>query len=465
MALGLTTLLASPSARADLTHDTIDDGAIEIVDVIAPGKAAESVAFGDLGAPRPVGTYVLVVTGLGDSVLVPHCQGRGAVTIDGAPRKVQARGSVVLDARRPEDTAESGVPASPRAHEVRIEIKVSAYEKRIACGERPRFGARARGRDGLTVLSFDSAAKRRRIAGAGEAVVLVPRAHDAAKPGALLVGAHPWNGDAWTYAAYRELLEEAERRDVVLLMPSGLGNSLYTEDAETEVMEAIDAISSEIAIDRHRVSLWGASMGGAGATTIAFHRPDRFASVTSFFGDSKYDLTTYVRGVLGGEAGARRVNALDVVDNARHLPVWLIHGEVDRSSPIAQSTMLEEAMRARGFQVELVRAPGMGHEAPLVVRHLREVVARAARARAPEHPARVSFRSVRAGDVEAYGVRIAARAGDEAFVDVERREADVFVLSGTRGVVKITLREGALGARRGAPVHVEAKGPIEVRWE
>ena len=69
-------------------------------------------------------------------------------------------------------------------------------------------------------------------------------------------------------------------------------------------MRAISALRSRVAINPARVSIAGASMGGAGATTIGFHRPDRFASITSFFGDSRYDLATYVRPILHDAAGA-----------------------------------------------------------------------------------------------------------------------------------------------------------------
>ena len=78
-----------------------------------------------------------------------------------------------------------------------------------------------------------------------------------------------------TYDEAQELLREADARDVLLLMPSGLGNSLYTADAEDEVLRAIDALSSVVAVRPLDVSVWGASMGGAGATTIAFHHPDQ----------------------------------------------------------------------------------------------------------------------------------------------------------------------------------------------
>ena len=272
----------------------------------------------------------------------------------------------------------------------------------------------------------------------------------------------------WTYAAYAGLLREARGRDVLLLMPSGLGNSLYTADAEDEVLRAIDALSARIAIDRRRVSIWGASMGGAGATTIGFHHPDRFASVTSFFGDSKYDLATYVRPLLGDERGAHLVNALDVVDNARNLPVWLVHGEEDRTSPIRQSEMLASALQRRGFSVRFDRVPGVGHSGALVARFLPELVANAAAARVPD-VSRVSYRSVALGQRGAYGVKIVrmAAAGD-AFVDVERR-ADGVHVTAADGIAGIELAQGALGVPPEGPrphVFVDGSAPpgLKVAW-
>jgi pimeloyl-ACP methyl ester carboxylesterase len=316
--------------------------------------------------------------------------------------------------------------------------------------------------EGLSVLHFDSPHVGR---GGGSAVVFLPPGHDTHRPAPLLVGTHPWNGSIWTYAAYAELLREARSHDIVLLFPSGLGNSLYTADAEDEVMRAIDALGGVVAVDPRAVSIWGASMGGAGATTISLHHPDRFAMATSFFGDSRYDLTTYVRALLPDEGAAHRVNALDVVDNARHVPVWLVHGDADRTSPIRQSRILADALGQRGFSVRFDSAPGAGHSGALVARFLPAVVAAAATARVPSHVNRVTYRSVRPGDVGAYGVRL-ERAGDEdAFIDVEQRDDGVHVLR-AEGVRAVELERGALGtdADHPPPIHVSAPGPIAARW-
>ena len=302
--------------------------------------------------------------------------------------------------------------------------------------------------------------------GGGKAVVYVPPGHDASKPGALLVGLHPWNGTIWTYAAYAQLLRQAQARDVVLLMPSGLGNSLYTADAEDEVLRAIDALAEVVAMGPRAVSIWGASMGGAGATTVGFHHPDRFAAITSFFGDSKYDITTYVRSLLPDEAAAHAVNALDVVDNALHLPVWLVHGEADVTSPIRQSEMLADAMRARGLTVRFDRVPRMGHQGALVARFLEQVVSRAASMRVPSPVARVTYRSVRPWDTGGYGVHLVRRSpSGDAFVAAEAR-ADGVHVTRAEGVRAVVVDPGALGTALDAPpaIVVDAPGDVTARW-
>jgi len=431
-------LLAAP-ARADLTHDAVSGASI--TEVLLDGVR---VPWSSLRRPKKPGRYLIAFEARG-AVAIPHCNGRERILVDGATVDPGSKGPRI-------------VPLDEGVHTVTVEVKASDYENRVACSEAPRQGAVVRSSDGLARLRFTSPERAR---GGGEAVVFVPGGHDRTRPAALLVGTHPWNGTPWTYAAYEELLDEAGKKDVVLLMPSGLGNSLYVADAEEEVLRAIDAVAAEIAIDPQRVSIWGASMGGAGATTIAFHHPDRFAFVASWFGDSRYDLTTYVRGVLDGEEGARKVNALDVLENARHLPVLLVHGEDDRSSPLKQSTMLDEAMRRAGFSVELRRIPGRGHEGPLVVEHVRDAVDRAAVAVAPRRPARVSFRSVRPSDTSAYGVTI-ERTGD-AFVDVERTPAGI-VVHAAEGVRSIVLAPDALGRSPTTPIAKPPPRGVVLRW-
>jgi pimeloyl-ACP methyl ester carboxylesterase len=459
LARAVAAALVFGAPRAALAVTLEAHAAVKGVDIATVGVRADKGTWQETSwdaldaTPRPPGLYELRLRvegpANGATVALPHCAGRQRLVLDGA-EVPSSPGPVV-----------AGI--GPGAHDVVIVVKVSAYEKRIACGGRPRLGTLVTTREDLGLLSFSSpyAAK-----GGGQAVVYVPWGHDLTRPSALLVGLHPWNGTVWTYAAYAQLLREAQARDVLLLMPSGLGNSLYTADAEDEVLRAIDALADVAAIDPRRVSLWGASMGGAGATTIGFHAPDRFASVTSYFGDSKYDVSTYVRSILPDDPTAHLVNALDVVDNAVHLPVWLVHGEDDRTSPIRQSAMLAQAMADPRFSVRFTRVPGMGHEGPLVAKFLAEVVARAATARVPEPVTRVEYRSVRPWDTGAYGVHLVRRsAKGDAFVAVDAR-ADGVHVTRAEGVRAVVVDPGALGtpAARPPAITVDGVPGVEARW-
>lgn len=460
LAAGAALVVGSASrhaAAAPSEHLDVRGPDVAVAEVRSSGGGpALTVAWSELSrrtlAP---GSYRVRFHVEGEALRVPVCAGRERVAVDG--REVAA-------AAGPQVIALGAVAGG---HDVAVDVNVSRYERRIACGEAPRAGVVERTREGLGDLAFESPHAAR---GGGRAVLFVPRGHDVLRPGPLLVGAHPWNGSTWTYASVAELLARAQERDVALLFPSGLGNSLYTADAEDEVLRAIGAAERAIAVDPRTVSIWGASMGGAGATTIGFHHPDRFASVTSFFGDSRYDLGTYVRAILRDEAAAHRVNALDVVENARHVAVWLVHGEDDRTSPIAQSEILASALEQRGFRVRFDRVPAAGHDGALVARFAAEVVDVAASARVPAAPMRVTFRAVRPEDTGAYGVRIerAAGAGD-AFVDVERRADAVHVLR-AEGVARVLLAPGALGTdpAREPPLVVDAAiaraGGVTAAW-
>ena len=437
-------------------HLSVQGADVGTVSLRAAGAAWREVSWDDLDrVPFAPGHYEMRLQadggGGGMSFEIPHCAGRGVISLDAHDIAAPPGPTVVS--------------LSPGRHVIVVRMTVSPYERRIACGERARVGVPIRSIGGLGVLAFSSPWSDK---GGGRAVVYVPESHDARAAAPLLVGLHPWNGSAWTYAAYAQLIREARARNVLLLMPSGLGNSLYTADAEDEVMRAIRALSEVISVDERAVSIWGASMGGAGATTIGFHHPDRFASVTSFFGDSKYDLSTYVRAILPNEAAAHLVNALDVVDNARELPVWLIHGEKDTTSPIRQSEMLATAMRQRGWRVRFDRVPDMGHSGALVARFLPELVDLAATARVPERVSRITYQSVRASDTSAYGVRImrAAASGDAA-VDIERRDDAVHVLR-AEGVRALVLSKAALcrPGEQSLPIIVDARAAgLDVRWE
>lgn len=468
LALGLGVATADAHAAAPTLargNHVYGPAAKEVTLHDAKGALLKTLPFAHLSTTElaPATYEVRFSLPAGESVELPPCSGtsRIAATLLGKKLALSGPGPLVVKVPR----------AATDKTDIAVTMKftVSPYEKRIACGYAPRSGLAQDTSEEIRELRFDSAAagKCHGACTPGKAVVFVPRGHDPAKPASVLLGVHPWNGSIWTYAAYQELLAAAQERDVVLLFPSGLGNSLYTADAETEVLAALDALGQTLPVDPRRVSLWGASMGGAGATTIGFHHPDRFATITSFFGDAKYDLSGYVRGILPTEAAAHRVNPIDAVENTRHVPVWLIHGENDKTSPIVQSELFFAALGERSYRVRFDRDKTAGHDGALVAKHAAELVKLAAGARAPQFPSRVSLKLVRAEDGGAYGVRIERqKPGVDAVLDIELTSAGKLLVHAAANVASVALTNGALGARADQrATSVDYKGSvIPLKW-
>ena len=120
-------VLGERPARAEglLAHDTVEGSAIDVMDLVAPGGKTESVAFTELGKARAPATYTLRMTTAGEDVRIPHCNGRGAVTVDGTLRDKGSKGPLIVHL------------GGDGLHDVRFDVAVSAYEKRIACASNP----------------------------------------------------------------------------------------------------------------------------------------------------------------------------------------------------------------------------------------------------------------------------------------------------------------------------------------
>jgi len=333
------------------------------------------------------------------------------VSIDGRPAGRFGPGLAVLER-----------PALRPGSVVAIETTASSYRRAPAWDGRARLGPIGARTDGWLVAPRD--ATRRPM------LVHLPPHLDGPAP--LLVALHPWGVGPWAYVG-SAIVEEATRAGWIVLAPDGLGNSLWVGDAETEALSSIDAMARALPVDPDRVYLFGASMGGAGATTIGLRHPDRFAALASFFGDSRYALGSYTDAVLPDQQAVDAASCLGFAENARHVPVLLVHGRLDATSALVQSTQLAERLATLGLAHELVVRDDRGHEARLVDEEARRTIAFLGRhRRAPTVP-RVSLRSAPGAPRRAYWLEVVPQRADRwSFADVEIDDA---------GAVRVLARE------------------------
>lgn len=120
--------------------------------------------------------------------------------------------------------------------------------------------------------------------------------------------------------------------NVVIVHPTGFGNTLFMGLGELDVLACMEDISQKIHIAPDRVFLVGFSMGGAGALHMAAHHPGRFRGACSIGGYANHELW---RGpgrpswsLAHASERARRA-ASSLVENLSHTSLFIAHGSWD----------------------------------------------------------------------------------------------------------------------------------------
>lgn len=125
-----------------------------------------------------------------------------------------------------------------------------------------------------------------------------------------------------------ELLAKGETK---VLRGLGNGNRL--------VLEIVDKLREEFAIDDRRIYVTGQSMGGAGVWNLTAHRPHFFAAAAPCCGGLSLD---------------------DPVQSAA-TPVWAFHGDADKTVPVSASRERIAALRKVGVHPLYTEYVGVDH--------------------------------------------------------------------------------------------------------
>lgn len=106
------------------------------------------------------------------------------------------------------------------------------------------------------------------------------------------------------------------------------------------VLQLLDQLSKEYAIDANRIYVVGQSLGGQGVWDLISKHPERFAAAVPLCGS--------------GNPGR--------IAEARSVAVWAFHGALDPVVSVDGSRVLVAALRAAGASVQYTEYPDVGHE-------------------------------------------------------------------------------------------------------
>ena len=102
----------------------------------------------------------------------------------------------------------------------------------------------------------------------------------------------------------------------------------------------LDEVIRKYRVDKDRVCLTGASMGGSGTWRLAAAHPEKFAAIVPLCG-------------RGDPADAQKL---------ARLPIWVFHGAKDSVVRIASENAMVEALKAAGANVKFTVYPDAGHD-------------------------------------------------------------------------------------------------------
>ncbi len=154
----------------------------------------------------------------------------------------------------------------------------------------------------------------------------------------------------------------AKPRESIQLEVFGRTNNAYRWSGETDVFEALADVGHRFPIDLRRITLWGFSMGGAGAWHLGLHHPSLWSSVGAGAGFVDfYEYQNHPERLP--EYQDRTLHIYDAVDYATNLanvPFVTYGGEQDKQ--LAASLTVKLAALKQNVPLRFLVGAGMGHK-------------------------------------------------------------------------------------------------------
>jgi predicted peptidase len=148
-----------------------------------------------------------------------------------------------------------------------------------------------------------------------------------------------------------------DRYPAIVVFPQTPTGERWTGAAGDVAMAALDRTLAEFSTDDRRVYLTGLSMGGNGSWYLAWRHPERWAAavvVCGFLGAGPFP--SFLPPDTPDPAAA-------VAERIRQIPIWVFHGDADKTVPVTASREMVAALQKAGATVKYTELPGVGHNA------------------------------------------------------------------------------------------------------
>jgi len=107
------------------------------------------------------------------------------------------------------------------------------------------------------------------------------------------------------------------------------------------VNQLLDSIIENNRVDKKRIYVTGLSRGGGAAWEMAVQYPEKFAALAVVCGMAPLPYAAWID---------------------KNMPIWVFHGEKDKSIPISESENMVDKLKQMGYDVQFTRYPNVGHD-------------------------------------------------------------------------------------------------------
>jgi predicted peptidase len=158
--------------------------------------------------------------------------------------------------------------------------------------------------------------------------------------------------------------QDADRFPTVVVFPQSHtdGTPGWQGHGGEAALAELDKTLSEFNGDSSRIYLVGASAGGNGAWYLAMHHAQRFAALVVASG-----FVTEHKGTSSGISYPSIAPATEpdpfvaVARAVASLPIWIVHGDADRTVPVRESRQMYSALKSLTANVQYTEIPGADH--------------------------------------------------------------------------------------------------------
>jgi predicted esterase len=299
----------------------------------------------------------------------------------------------------------------------------------------------------------------------------LPAGYDPARKWPLVLQLHGYNGANPPYVRWWSVdsrhpgiaTEYAQHQQVIYLEPHGRGNTSYQGLGDNDILRVMALAKERFSVDEDRIYVTGDSMGGWGTWNVGTRHPDLFAAIAPVYGGADYhaQLSEEHLGRLSPveRFQLEKQSSFALADGLLNLPIFIHHGDVDRSVNVDYSRWAVRLLSRWGYDVRYREIPGRGHEALDVMDDIIEWFLQHRRNPDPRH---VRIRSAELRYGTAYWARIeqASDPMDFMVVDTEVVGPNVVRLD-TQNVLEIVLSPSAALVDRSKPLKVIWNGSAQ----